>query len=94
MEFTPGDDFNKEVEQFEQWLAQDKQPTQHIDMSDDLWLLAPFELISLIKAKDEQITKLMDEIQWHEDFLDCLDRLEERTPEDEEAHDEEESGDE
>ena len=94
MEFTPGEDFDNEVKKLEQWLAQDQQPTQHIDMSDDLWLLAPFELISLIKEKDEHIGLLMDQIQWHEDFLDCLDRIEGRTPEDDEPHNEEESGDE
>jgi hypothetical protein len=63
-------------------------------MSDDLWLLAPFELISLIKEKDEHIGLLMDQIQWHEDFLDAIDRMEGRTPEDDEPHNEEESGEE
>jgi hypothetical protein len=114
MEFTPDDDFNKEVKQFEQWLAQDQQPaqeeviqelegwlaqdqqpTQHIDMSDeDLWLLTPAELIARIEERDEHIGFLMDRIQWHEDFLDCIDRMEGRTPEDDEPHNEEESGDE
>ena len=113
MEFTPDDDFNKEVKQFEQWLTQGQQSTQeqvieelegwlaqdqeeqHIDMSDeDLWLLTPAELIARIKERDVYIGELIDKIEWHEDFLDAIDRMEGRTPEDDEPHNEEESGEE
>lgn len=62
--FTPEDDF-KEIEQ---WLAQDRQPTQHIDMSDDdLRLLSTDKLIALIRAKDQHISKLIDDLEWHEE---------------------------
>jgi hypothetical protein len=67
-EFTPDEDFNEAIVEFEQWLAQDRQPTQHINMSDDdLRLLSTDELIALIRAKDQHISKLMDDIEWHEE---------------------------
>lgn len=62
--FTSEDDF-KEIEQ---WLAQDQLPTQHINMSDDdLRLLSTDELIALIRAKDQHISKLIDDLEWHEE---------------------------
>ena len=67
-EFTPDEDFNEAMIEFEQWLAQDRLPTQHIDMSDDdLRLLSTDELIALIRAKDQHISKLIDEIEWNEE---------------------------
>tara|TARA_R110000822_G_scaffold119712_3_gene252847 strand:- start:5601 stop:5828 length:228 start_codon:yes stop_codon:yes gene_type:complete len=61
--FTSEDDF-KEIEQ---WLAQDQQPTQHIDMSDDdLSLMSPDEMIALIKSQAQLIRKQQDTIDWYE----------------------------
>ena len=67
-QLLPDDDFNEVVEEFEQWLAQDQHPTQHINMSDDdLRLMSPDELIALIRAKDRHISKLIEEIEWNEE---------------------------
>ena len=67
IELIPDDDFNEAMLEFEQWLAEDRLPTQHIDMSDDdLRLLSPEEMIALIRAKDQHICKLQDTIDWYE----------------------------
>lgn len=64
---TPGEDFDKEVAQFEQWLAEDQQPTQHIDMTDDdINLLSEDEKTALIKNMAEFIRKQQDTIDWYE----------------------------
>ena len=64
---TPGEDFDKEVAQFEQWLAEDRQSKQHIDMTDDdINLLSEGEKTALIKSQGELIRKLQDTIDWYE----------------------------
>jgi hypothetical protein len=64
---TPGEDFDKEVAQFEQWLAQDQQSKQHIDMSDDdIRLMSVDEMIALIKSQAQLISKQQDTIDWYE----------------------------
>ena len=66
-EFTPGEDFDKEVAAFEQWLAQDQLSTQHVDMSDDdLRLLSEDDKIALIKSLYAHISKQQETIDWYE----------------------------
>jgi hypothetical protein len=67
IELTPDEDFNEVMLEFEQWLAQDRLPTQHIDMSDDdINLLSEDEKTALIKSQAELIRKLQDTIDWYE----------------------------
>lgn len=67
-ELTPDEDFNEAMIEFEQWLAQDRLPTQHIDMSDDdLRLMSPDEMIALIKSQAQLISKQQKTIDWYED---------------------------
>ena len=66
-QFTPGEDFENELAAFLQWLAQDQQPTQHIDMSDDdLRFMSPDLMIALIKNMAEFIRKQQETIDWYE----------------------------
>lgn len=55
------------MEDFERWLAQDRESKQHIDMSDDdINLLSGDEKTALIKSQAELIRKLKDTIDWYE----------------------------
>lgn len=65
--FTPGEDFDDEMEDFERWLAEDRESKQHIDMSDDdINLLSEDEKTALIKSQAQLIRKLQDTIDWYE----------------------------
>lgn len=56
-----------ELEEIEQWLAQDQLSTQHVDMSDDdLRLLSEEDKITLIRSLYAQISKQQDTIDWYE----------------------------
>jgi parvulin-like peptidyl-prolyl isomerase len=62
MEFTPDDDFNKEVKKFEQWLTQDKQPTQE-EVIEELqgWLAQDQEEEQHIDMSDDDINLLSED---------------------------------
>ena len=56
-----------ELEEIEQWLAQDQLSTQHVDMSDDdLRLLSEDDKIALIKSLYAHISKQQETIDWYE----------------------------
>ena len=66
--FTPDDDFNDEVAQFEQWLAEEFKALEIPELSDEeLRLLTEDQKIDLIKSLYVAKRELEEEIEWHEE---------------------------